>query len=75
MRYDATERSEIKNAEGMAEEICRLTGSKSPQIHEPERPGDVRHSVASAERIRATGWIPRHTLESGLAETVAWYRR
>jgi len=59
----------------LAEEICRLTGSKSPQVYEPERPGDVRHSVASAERIRATDWIPRYTLESGLAETVAWYRR
>ncbi len=59
----------------LAGEILRLTGSRSRLVHEAERPGDVRHSVASAERIRATGWKPRHSLESGLAETVAWYRR
>lgn len=59
----------------LAGEICRLTGSVSPCQHQPERPGDVRHSVAAVERIRATGWRPRYSLETGLAETVAWYRR
>jgi UDP-glucose 4-epimerase len=59
----------------LAGEICRLTGSSSSSQHLPERPGDVRHSVAAVERIRATGWCPRYSLETGLAETVAWYRR
>jgi UDP-glucose 4-epimerase len=59
---------------GLADLICRLTRSCSKRVHEPARAGDVRHSVASSERIRGTGWMPRHTLESGLAETVAWYR-
>lgn len=59
----------------LAQEICRLTGSSSPCQYQPERPGDVRHSVAAVERIRATGWRPRYSLETGLAETVAWYRR
>ena len=59
----------------LAGEICRLTGSRSPCQHQPERPGDVRHSVAAVERIQATGWRPRYSLETGLAETVAWYRR
>lgn len=59
----------------LAGEILRLTDSRSRLVHEAERAGDVRHSVASAERIRATGWKPRYSLGSGLAETVAWYRR
>ncbi len=59
----------------LAEVICQLTGSTSPRVHQPERPGDVKHSVASADRIRATGWQPRFTLESGLAETVDWFRK
>lgn len=58
----------------LADQICTLTGSKVPRIHEPERAGDVRHSVASIDRIRSTGWQPRHTLESGLAETTSWFQ-
>jgi UDP-glucose 4-epimerase len=34
----------------------------------------VRHSRASAEKLLAAGWTPAHNLDSGLAETLAWYR-
>ncbi|HAB19589.1 MAG TPA: NAD-dependent epimerase/dehydratase family protein [Verrucomicrobiota bacterium] len=59
----------------LGEEIVRLTDSRSLIEHGPERPGDIRHSVASTEKLRATGWRPQHTLESGLAQTIASYRR
>ena len=37
--------------------------------------GEILNQYASAERARAVlGWLPRFTLECGLAETVAWYR-
>lgn len=36
------------------------------------RPGDVRHLVHDAARIRELGWEPRHTLETGLAAVVEW---
>jgi len=58
----------------LAEVIRRRTGSRSRIRHDPERPGEVRHSVASIERIRATGWSPRIGLEEGLETTVAWYQ-
>lgn len=40
--------------------------------HEPERPGDIRHSVADVSAIRAAlAWEPTVSLEDGLARTVA----
>ncbi len=40
--------------------------------HEPERPGDIRHSAADVSAIQgALGWKPTITLEDGLAHTVA----
>jgi Nucleoside-diphosphate-sugar epimerases len=58
----------------IAERILKRTGSSSVIEHTEPRPGDVRHSRASAEKLRAAGWRPTHSLESGLAETLAWYR-
>lgn len=58
----------------LAQEILRLTGSASRLRHEPPRPGEIRHSVASVDRIRATGWTPATSLSAGLASTVDWYR-
>jgi len=58
----------------LAAEILRLTGSSSSVIHLPVRPGDVRHSLASADKLRGTGWRPSHTLAEGLVKTVEWYR-
>jgi len=41
----------------------------------PERTGDVRHSVASIERARELlGYEPAVDWETGLEQTVAWYR-
>ena len=36
------------------------------------RPGDVRHLVHDASRIRALGWEPAYTLEGGIAAFVEW---
>lgn len=58
----------------LAAEIIRLTDSDSVITPAPERPGDVRHSVASADRLRSAGWVPHHTVAGGLAETVAYFR-
>ena len=39
------------------------------------RPGDVRASTADVSRARERlGWSPSHTLETGLDQTLAWYR-
>ena len=59
----------------LADEIARLTGHAVPHRMAPPRAGDVRASSADASRARRLlGWSPAHTLEQGLAETLAWYR-
>jgi UDP-glucose 4-epimerase len=59
----------------LAQEIIRLTGSKSSIEHLPPRAGDVRHSLASTERLLAAGWKPESSVSAGLAETVAYFIR
>ena len=39
------------------------------------QPGDVPATYASIDRLRqATGFVPKTSLEDGLARFVAWYR-
>ena len=59
----------------IATRILALTQSKSRLIHLPARPGDVRHSCASTEKLRASGWRPVSGLEEGLRKTVEGYRQ
>ena len=59
----------------LAQEIIRLTGSKSAIEHLPPRAGDVRHSLASTERLLAAGWKAQSSVSAGLAETIAAFRQ
>ncbi|MFN7020098.1 MAG: SDR family oxidoreductase [Phycisphaerales bacterium] len=44
-------------------------------IHQPDRPGDVRHSLADLGRAKELiGYEPVVGLDDGLAETMAWYK-
>ena len=58
----------------LAREILRLTGSRSRIEHLPPRAGDVRDSLASNERLLASGWRPRSSVALGLAETIEYFR-
>lgn len=53
----------------LAGQIIANAGTSSKILHAPARPGDVKHSRASADKLLASGWKPRHTLEQGLAAT------
>lgn len=55
----------------LAREIVALCGSASPIEHAPPRPGDVRHSRGSSDRLRALGWAPATDLATGLRATLA----
>ena len=59
----------------LADAIIRISGSGSPRVHAEPRAGDVRHSAASIDRLRATGWQPRHDLDLALERSIDWYRR
>jgi UDP-glucose 4-epimerase len=60
---------------GLAQKILKLTGSASQVVHAPERPGDVRHSLAGTDRLLAQGWRPGKDFDLGLAKTVEYFRR
>ena len=55
----------------LARTILRVTASKSPVLHAPARSADVRHSSASIDRLRATGWKPECDLHEGLKRTLS----
>ncbi len=54
----------------LAKEIIRLTNSKSEIIHLPERSGDIRHSTASPEKLRAAGFTPAWEFDKALTATI-----
>jgi UDP-glucose 4-epimerase len=58
----------------LAGQLIANAGSSSKVLHAPERPGDVKHSRASAQRLLDAGWKPRHTLEEGLAATFEYFK-
>jgi len=58
----------------LAATICRLTDSRSPIQHAAERAGDVKHSLAGVERLRAAGFAPAGNLAEGLRATVNHFR-
>jgi UDP-glucose 4-epimerase len=58
----------------LAAQIIAKAGTTSQILHAPERPGDVKHSRASAGKLLAAGWKPRHTLEEGLAASFEFFQ-
>ena len=58
----------------LAKKIIALTNSKSKIINVPERPGEVKHSRASIEKIISTGWHPSHTFDKALEKTIEYYK-
>lgn len=57
----------------LASQLVAQAGSCSRIRHAAARPGDVKHSRASADRLLAAGWKPRHTLAEGLAATFEYF--
>ena len=59
----------------LAETINGLVENHAGLAIRPERPGDIRFSVASVDAFRqAAGWEPRVSLREGLRRTIAWAR-
>jgi UDP-glucose 4-epimerase len=56
--------------QALAEDIRRLTGSRSEIIHAPARAGDVKHSLADTSRARAAGFVPATPFAEALPATL-----
>ena len=59
----------------LARTIIRLSASSSEMHHAAPRPGDVQHSLAGLDKLRAAGFAPTHDLSGGLQTTLAFYRQ
>ncbi|MEK7729506.1 MAG: NAD-dependent epimerase/dehydratase family protein, partial [candidate division KSB1 bacterium] len=54
--------------------LYEIMGKHVPAIYEPERSGDVKHSMAAIERARQLlSFSPQVKFQEGLLKTVAWY--
>jgi UDP-glucose 4-epimerase len=58
----------------LAAELIAAAGSTTVVRHGPERAGDVKHSRASAAKLRSAGWIPQSSLAEGLAATLGFFK-
>ena len=58
----------------LATAICKLTSSRSEIQHQPERAGDVKHSLAAVDRLRAAGCHLTGNLSDGLQATVDFFK-
>ncbi|MEO8206928.1 MAG: NAD-dependent epimerase/dehydratase family protein [Chthoniobacterales bacterium] len=57
----------------IATRIIKESKSSSSIKYGPVRAGDVKHSCASVEKLKAAGWKPVSNLDEGLAATVAFF--
>ena len=66
---------ELENLE-VTHRILKLTGAGEDLIrHVDDRAGHDRRYSLDDSKVRGLGWSPQHAFaETGLAETVAWYR-
>lgn len=58
----------------IAEEIIKAAGSSSTIDHQPERAGDVKHSLASVQKLTDAGFRPVSNLSEGLAATLSYFQ-
>ncbi len=58
----------------LAQKIIALTGSQSEINHAPERAGDVKHSLAAIDKLRAAGFTPTSNFNEGLAATIQFFQ-
>ncbi len=57
------------------EQIKELLGSDIDAEHGPDRPGDVKHSLADVTLAKETiGYEPKVLFEEGLAKAIDWYK-
>jgi UDP-glucose 4-epimerase len=59
----------------LIDQMNSLLGTKIKPIHEPARPGDVKHSQADISRAQAElGYQPKVPMEDGLRQCVDYFR-
>jgi dTDP-glucose 4,6-dehydratase len=74
--YHVASLRELENLE-LARMVLRLLDKPQDMIEfipdQKIRPGHDRRYAIDGQKLRATGWVPRFTLETGLGDVVRWY--
>lgn len=60
--------------QNLADSVLGMTDTPSQIEYAPERAGDIRHSLASADKLTEAGWQPAFDLNTGLEETVRHFK-
>ena len=59
----------------LAEMMIKIAGSNTKIIYAPERPADVKHCKANADKAKEKlGFVSEISLEDGLEEYMRWYK-
>jgi len=59
----------------LAQYLTNISGFAVEPMHAPERPGDVKHSLADISKAKQLlGYDPEVSVEEGLRETFEWYK-
>lgn len=53
--------------------INEILGKDVEPVHNEERPGDIKHSLADISRARSFGYDPKSNFKEELKETVRWF--
>jgi UDP-glucose 4-epimerase len=67
-------RGESMRVKDLADLVIHLSGSTSNIIHRDPRPGDIKHSRASIDKLMSAGFNRVSTLELGISETLDFFR-
>ncbi len=54
--------------------IIKATKSTSKVIHKPERPGEIKHSMASIDKLLSIGFKPGSSFMEGLEKTIEFFK-
>ena len=57
----------------LLDELRAIIGVDTPANYEPARPGDIKHSYADVEKIKAHGYEPTVGFKDGLKKTVEFF--
>ncbi|MBU1239171.1 NAD-dependent epimerase/dehydratase family protein, partial [Myxococcota bacterium] len=56
------------------DKLCTLLNRHVSPVFAPDRPGDIRHSLADISLAREhLGYNPKFSIDDGLARTIEWY--